>query len=311
MVFEAIAVTVAMYSLIQFFLQIRLDIAEHKPLLKVAAIKLVIFLSFWQTILISFLTSAGAIKATKKVQTPDIKVGVPALLLCIEMALFAIFHIWSFSWRPYTESHENHGGFLGVKAIIEAFNVYDMLKATGRAAKWLFKDRKHRENDVSYKLSRKDTQGSDLDPEGHKPSNASPAYGRDPRVVHDTGLEGGEGENLLASSQAMPTSRPLVERRESDRSDSGNDSDDPNDIGLATSSYDDKYPTQPHFPAQTSYQPYRGQESGAFAAPYPGPRLEQSGHSTRDNRISMPYMPPQRSPDPRMGGGNPNEGNFL
>ena len=39
-----------MYCLIQFYIQLRSDLAEHSPLLKVVAIKLVIFLSFWQTV---------------------------------------------------------------------------------------------------------------------------------------------------------------------------------------------------------------------------------------------------------------------
>ena len=50
MLIEGVCVTVAMYCLIQFYIQIKDDLAEHKPLLKVSAIKLVIFLSFWQTV---------------------------------------------------------------------------------------------------------------------------------------------------------------------------------------------------------------------------------------------------------------------
>src|ERR1700761_3768967 len=138
MVFETISISVAMYCLIQFYVQIKDDIRPHKPLLKITAIKLVIFLSFWQTIAISLLTSAGAIKATKHIQTPDIKVGIPALLLCIEMAFFSVFHIWSFSWKPYTIGSKQQmtdvvagegiadvsyrGGFLGSMALFDAFN---------------------------------------------------------------------------------------------------------------------------------------------------------------------------------------------
>lgn len=48
--FEALSVTVAMYCLIQFFVQIKQDISGHHPLLKVSCIKLVIFLSFWQNV---------------------------------------------------------------------------------------------------------------------------------------------------------------------------------------------------------------------------------------------------------------------
>lgn len=48
--FESAAVTIAMFCLIQFYLQLRTDLAEHRPFLKVLCIKLVIFFSFWQTV---------------------------------------------------------------------------------------------------------------------------------------------------------------------------------------------------------------------------------------------------------------------
>lgn len=50
MVIEGGCVTIAMYCLIQFYVELKNEISEHKPLLKIAAIKLVIFLSFWQTV---------------------------------------------------------------------------------------------------------------------------------------------------------------------------------------------------------------------------------------------------------------------
>lgn len=49
-VIEAASVTVAMFCLIQFYIQLKDDLAEHKPFLKVLCIKLVIFFSFWQTV---------------------------------------------------------------------------------------------------------------------------------------------------------------------------------------------------------------------------------------------------------------------
>ena len=50
MLIEAICVSIAMYCLIQFYIQTKDDLVDQRPLLKITAIKLVIFLSFWQTV---------------------------------------------------------------------------------------------------------------------------------------------------------------------------------------------------------------------------------------------------------------------
>lgn len=159
-----------MYCVIQFYVQLRFDLAPHRPFLKVAAIKLVIFLSFWQSFLISILTSStfNVVKTSTKLAYPDIKIGIPALLICIEMAFFAVLHLFAFPWAPYRKGAEvpeyplsptgsfnkpgvNQGGFLGIKAIADAMNPWDLVKGFARGMRWLFVGVKKRENDPSYK----------------------------------------------------------------------------------------------------------------------------------------------------------------
>lgn len=60
MVIEGGCVSVAMYCLIQFYVELKNEISEHRPLLKIAAIKLVIFLSFWQNVKLSLRILTGS-----------------------------------------------------------------------------------------------------------------------------------------------------------------------------------------------------------------------------------------------------------
>ena len=91
------------------------------------------------------------------------------MLLSIEMAIFAILHIWAYPWQPYdikrspivaAESGAGHigdaateykGGFLGWKAYLDAFNLWDLIKAVGRGFRWVTVGRRTRETDISYK----------------------------------------------------------------------------------------------------------------------------------------------------------------
>ncbi|KAK6442067.1 hypothetical protein LTR95_001686 [Oleoguttula sp. CCFEE 5521] len=165
-VFDAASVTIAMFCLIQFYIQLRVDLAEQKPFMKVLCIKLVIFFSFWQSLVISFLTSAtGPLQPTEKISYPDLYVGVPSVMLCIEMAFFAVLHLFAFSWKPYSYAHiadmdssapkKYKGGPLGFFAFVDALNPWDMIKASARGFRWLFVGVKHRHADASYEDSGK------------------------------------------------------------------------------------------------------------------------------------------------------------
>ncbi|OCL04802.1 DUF300-domain-containing protein, partial [Glonium stellatum] len=155
MLFEGGSVCIAMYCLIQFYFQLRGDLAPHRPFLKILCIKLVIFFSFWQTLVISFLTSSnGPLKPSSKIAYPDLKVGIPSMLLCVEMAVFATMHIFAFPWTPYDISRYKDpinaptSGFSGPvpttyasgpgRALASAFNPWDIIKACGRGFRWLF-----------------------------------------------------------------------------------------------------------------------------------------------------------------------------
>ncbi|GAB7353523.1 hypothetical protein MBLNU459_g3966t1 [Dothideomycetes sp. NU459] len=261
--FESAAVTVAMFCLIQFYLQLRSDLAEHRPFLKVLSIKLVIFFSFWQTLVISFLSSSsGPLQPTKKVSYADIQVGIPSMLLCIEMAIFAVMHLFAFPWREYDLSKEVYldpinapgsgysgpkpvyqGGWMGSRALLDTFNPWDIIKAFARGARWMFVGYKHRREDSSYtnKLGGSlSDQGTSI-PGPHVTSDSAPSgteLRKQSRGRADTyGVESSDRSGLLSHAQAHALSpSPSPSRRGDsfdDRSDGGDAEARSGDLSMA------------------------------------------------------------------------------
>ncbi|KAF8813756.1 DUF300-domain-containing protein [Phlegmacium glaucopus] len=97
----ALSVTVAMYCLIQIYVSVSKNLVAHKPLLKLFAIKAVVFLTFWQSTFLSALSWIGVIKATKYMSTNDVIIAISAILETVEMALFAFLHIKAFTYKCY------------------------------------------------------------------------------------------------------------------------------------------------------------------------------------------------------------------
>jgi hypothetical protein len=151
-------VLIAMYCLVQFYQQLKGDLAPHKPFLKVLSIKLVMFLCFWQTWILNLLSrNRGLMSPTSVVGALDMHVAIPSMLICFEMTLFACLHHWAFPWKPYHLSNQLRGsGYLEHyacsphEALLSAINPWDYVKAAARGCRWLFRDVHRRKHDASY-----------------------------------------------------------------------------------------------------------------------------------------------------------------
>ncbi|CAK7222568.1 hypothetical protein SBRCBS47491_004907 [Sporothrix bragantina] len=254
LVIESVAVTIAMYCVIQFYIQMKTPLAEHQPFMKVLAIKLVIFLSFWQSTAISLGTSTlHVVHANDVIAYPDIVVGIPSMLLCFEMACFAIFHLWAFPYRPYkdnarqtfypvadpdgpdstpkpNEHFPRSGGFMGLRAIFHAMNVWDVVKAFGRGVRWLFVGVRHRRDDVSYQTPLK-TAEMDMDDLSPQKFHSNGSGG----VMAGDGVDTSYRSNFpgMKSTDHLPIATQFRRSRFDTLTDEGG-----NGIGMASSSND-------------------------------------------------------------------------
>jgi len=93
----------AMYCLVIFYTGYKTELSGIKPLPKFLCIKLVVFFSFFQSVLISFIidfampneSTAGRLARGRRIQD---------FLVCVEMLFASIGHHYAYSYTPFTES---------------------------------------------------------------------------------------------------------------------------------------------------------------------------------------------------------------
>ncbi|KAE8446497.1 hypothetical protein EG329_011960 [Mollisiaceae sp. DMI_Dod_QoI] len=153
---DVFSAAVAMYCLSQFHDQMKEALAHHRAGLKLWCIKLVYAFALYQSLVLSAITSHWmphpfAANPTSTLAYPDIKIGIPTLMLTFELFIMSIFHQFAFPWQPYSvlEPHtgDNQGGYLGWKAFGDALNGWDMVKALGRTLQLIFRKKERREGE--------------------------------------------------------------------------------------------------------------------------------------------------------------------
>lgn len=208
----------------------------------------------------------------------DWKVGLPNLLISIEMAIFSILHLWAFSWKDYTlermQSSEvtdfygngkttYQGGWGGFKALLDALNPLDLFKAVSRGFRWLFVGRKKRTMDPSYQAPFEQIGLDHEDPE----ANVTAYEGAGPLMAGGRTSFEQEADILLSHAQPNPTT-PVDAY--------------PSRTGLTPSPYEEDL--------DHAYFPYDNR-------PHDQSMLDPSGHSprpvhydeTHNNPYTMPY----------------------
>jgi len=93
-------------------------------------VKGILFFSFWQSIGISILVAAGAISHLGPYTDSErISVGLTDMLICFEMPLFAIAHLYAFSFKDFVDPRASFAARMPIKfAIRDSFSVKDVVE---------------------------------------------------------------------------------------------------------------------------------------------------------------------------------------
>lgn len=109
LIINNISQILAMYCLVIFYTGYRQELAPMRPLAKFFSIKLIVFFSFFQSVAISGLIEIHYIEGQLRMLFPELndKISIvrkaQELLICFDMLIAAIGHLFAFSYKPYTE----------------------------------------------------------------------------------------------------------------------------------------------------------------------------------------------------------------
>ncbi|RWR90587.1 protein LAZ1 isoform X1 [Cinnamomum micranthum f. kanehirae] len=103
----------ALYCLVQFYTVTKDELAHIKPLAKFLVFKSIVFLTWWQGVAIALLYALGLFKSPIA-QGLQFKSSVQDFIICIEMGVASIVHLFVFPAKPYSLMGERLTGTVSV-----------------------------------------------------------------------------------------------------------------------------------------------------------------------------------------------------
>uniref|UniRef100_A0A9J8CNC2 Transmembrane protein 184C n=1 Tax=Cyprinus carpio carpio TaxID=630221 RepID=A0A9J8CNC2_CYPCA len=116
----------AMYCLLLFYRTLREELKPLRPVGKLLCVKLVVFVSFWQAVLIALLVKVGVISDKHTWEWDSVEAvatGLQDFIICLEMFLAAITHHYSFSSRPYVHEDDEGSCFDSLLAMLDISDI--------------------------------------------------------------------------------------------------------------------------------------------------------------------------------------------
>ncbi|KAF1334095.1 putative seven transmembrane receptor-rhodopsin family, partial [Globisporangium splendens] len=101
------SITYAFYYLVLFYLALGDHLKPYNPVPKFLCIKAVLFLSFWQSVVLAFLSRFQIIHEVGSWSVENVTTGIQNLLICFEMCFVALAHHHAFPYAPYIDATDD------------------------------------------------------------------------------------------------------------------------------------------------------------------------------------------------------------
>ncbi|CAI9090402.1 OLC1v1025165C1 [Oldenlandia corymbosa var. corymbosa] len=103
----------ALYCLVQFYTITKVELAHIQPLAKFLTFKSIVFLTWWQGLIIALLYDLGLLRSPIA-QALQFQSSVQDFIICIEMGIASFVHLYVFPAKPYELMEERFPGSVSV-----------------------------------------------------------------------------------------------------------------------------------------------------------------------------------------------------
>ncbi|XRM46579.1 hypothetical protein ABZX51_009608 [Aspergillus tubingensis] len=100
-VVTSLSTSIALNAIIQFYVNMKGYMTEHKPLLKLMAFKLIVGLILLEKIMFLILTSTKVLTYPPSMTYIDTLMGLPTMLICVQMVPLSFLVLYAYRTKPY------------------------------------------------------------------------------------------------------------------------------------------------------------------------------------------------------------------
>jgi hypothetical protein len=130
-----ISISIALYGLLIFYGLVKEELEGRRPLAKFLSIKLIVMFTFYQSFVISAL-KLNVLKGNSFWTEDNIKDGLDAILICIEMVFFSALMWWAYSPREYRKPGAPRTGIW--RPILDSINYADFASEIAGSLRFFF-----------------------------------------------------------------------------------------------------------------------------------------------------------------------------
>ncbi|GKZ34301.1 hypothetical protein AbraIFM66950_004529 [Aspergillus brasiliensis] len=100
-VVTSLSTSVAINAIIQFYINMKGYMTEHKPLLKLMAFKLIVGLILLEKIIFLIITGTKVLQYPKSMTYIDTLMGLPTMVICVQMVPLSFLVLYAYRTKPY------------------------------------------------------------------------------------------------------------------------------------------------------------------------------------------------------------------